>query len=424
MSEHQEQLQEELQGILSELFPTNKAVSLEQILTTPLDSLCSEVTPLVSLLHSSVVTIATQSSRALEILCQIRPPLVGHLLENKQQSGNQGQGPLLHLIPADSTIMIRYYALIAKIIPATHLAKYVHVHSQLFQPFLKGLGDDNDPLLQLSLLEILEQAGEEFVRNEAWGDTDVDAILQAMIGYAGDGSSGSLHPFGAGSALRILAVRESSPERFVCMITKFAREMSGEVEKIGFVDGLATFCHTNERLGMLLDGSGTSNEILTQWLNFRRGGQSKFKAVVMNSIAKVLRCKSLSHDLRLRLFKAIGPVNDVGGTGDDSVHMIMEYVKSQIVEVRFGAYELLSATAGVEMGSHLLMRYGGFFEFCCNRNLEVLKEGKELKFRLVEAVYQSDVKGLLSDQVVNVLKQVVQDGPYYVKGTNRDVSLS
>jgi len=423
MSEHQEQLQEELQGILAELFPSNKAASLEQILTTPLDSLCSELTPLVSLLHSPVVTIATQSSRALVILCQIRPPLVEHLLKKTQQAGNQG--PLLHSIPADSTIMIRYYALVAKIIPAAHLAKYVHSQSQLFQPFLKGLGDDKDPLLQLSLLEILEQAGEEFVRNEAWGDTDVDAILQAMIGYGSDGSSGgALHPFGAGAALRILAVRESSPERFVRMITKFAREMSGEVEKIGFVDGLATFCHTDERLGILLNGSDTSNEILTQWLNFLRGGQSKFKAVVMNSIAKVLRCKSLSHDLRLRLFKAIGPVNDVGGTGDDSVHMIMEYVKSQIVEVRFGAYDLLSAIAGVEMGSHLLMRYGGFFEFCCNRNLEELKEGKDLKFRLVEAVYQSDVKGLLSDEVVNVLKQVVQDGPYYVKGTNRDVSLN
>lgn len=391
----------------------------------------------VSQLHSPVVSLATQSSQALETLCAIRPPVIERLLKSQQHGhghGHEHEHGILHPIPVeDSTIMIRYYTLIAKIIPPSDLSRHfdnynsdgIDTGMHLFQPFLNGLRDDNDPLLQLSLLEVLEQAGEELIRNDAWDGTDLDIILQSMTGNSnGSGASTSLHPFDAGAALRILALRESSPEKFYGMVQNFSREMSGEVEKIGFVDGLTTFCRTDEGLAILLSKqSDNENELLSEWLSFRRGGQSKLKAVVMNSVAQVLKRDTLSHDLRLNLFKAIGIVNDVGG-GRDSVEMIMKYVKSQIVELRFGAYELLTAVAGVETGANLLMRYGGFFEFCCNRNLEVVKEGKELKFGLVEAVHGSDIKGLLSDEVVKVLEQVIADGPYYVKGIQYDVALA
>ncbi len=376
---------------------------------------------LASQLHSPVVSLATQSSHALQRLCHIRPPTIDRLVKQ--------DGILLPIPDAkDSTVMIRYYTLIANMLSSQKdLTSYINgngadnVKGSLFHNLLKGLENDSDPLLQLSLLEVLEQADPLFLQNEAWDGTSLDFVLNSMTG---NGKSKELHPFGAGAALRLLALRKgtSSTEQFYALLENFAKNMSGEIEKIGFIDGLATFCTNDESLNLILtkynEGSGL---LLDEWLNLR-GGQSKLKAVVLNSVAQVLKRQTLSHDLRLGLFKTIGAVNDVG-SGADSIEVVMTYVKSKVVELRFGAYELLTAVAGVKLGSHTLMRYGGFYEFCCNRNSEVVKEGKELKFGLVKALVRSDVKGLLSDEVVSRLEQVVKDGPYYVEGNKRDVAL-
>ena len=74
------------------------------------------------------------------------------------------------------------------------------------------------------------------------------------------------------------------------------------------------------------------------------------------------------------------------------------------------------------LGILFLMKYGQFFEFLWTRNLEVVKEGKEMIFCLMEAVVKSSVMGLLSDEVVKALEVVVEQGPYYVKNV-RDVGL-
>jgi len=350
---------------------------------------------IVNQMHNSTVSIATKSTHALQTLCAVRPPLVETILQ------------LLQPIPTDSTIMIRYYTLITQIIPQIDMIE----HADLFKPFMDGIKDDNDPLLQMSLLEILEGTRDELIHD--WDG--LDPVLLSMAG-AGANGSGSLHPFCAGAALRLLAKGNVPAEKFHEVLIAFGRNMKGELEKIGFIDGMTTFCQKEQHLKMVLK----EEELLSEWLSLRMG-QSKLKVVVMNSVAKVLQSHVVSDELCLDLYRAIGEVNDVGG-GANSTEVIMGYVKTQIVELRLGAYELLTAVAGTKKGSHLLMRYGGFFEFLCNRNLEVVKEGKELKFSLVQAVLNSEVKGLLADDAVKVLQQVVDGGPYHVTNT-RDPML-
>jgi hypothetical protein len=58
----------------------------------------------------------------------------------------------------------------------------------------------------------------------------------------------------------------------------------------------------------------------------------------------------------------------------------------------------------------------------CNRNLEIVKEGKELKYGLVKAIWNSEVRGLLTGDIVRALEQIVLDGAFYVKQV-RDVAL-
>eukprot|EP01083_Nonionella_stella_P205085 747173_1 len=203
--------------------------------------------------------------------------------------------------------------------------------------------------------------------------------------------------------------------------------MSGEVEKIGFVDGISTYicCQKNNaNASNALKAVLGDRELLEEWLHLRMG-QSKLKVVVMNSISKVLLSNlvqnSEGQSLCMSLYQSIGDINDVGA-GHSTTEIIMEYVKSQLVELRLGVYELLTAVAKNDKGAHELMRYGGFFEFLCNRNLEIVKEGKELKFDLVKAIVHSEVIGLLASEVVEKLEQVIEDGPYYVKD-NRHVAL-
>jgi hypothetical protein len=258
---------------------------------------------------------------------------------------------------------------------------------------------------------------------------------------------GGLDPFCSGAALRLLATREQQLDRndFVQALMYFGRHMNGEVEKIGFVDGITTFCCHVEvanrnkvqeassgeeeaiaiAVAALAEPSNLdlvlqNQELLNEWLTLRMA-QSKLKAVVMISVARVLQVKELLHSSRLELYQMIGKVNDVGG-GEDTTQIVMQYVKGQVVELRLAAYEIFTAVAKLHTGAHMLMKFGGFFEFLCNRNLEIVKEGKELKYGLVKAIWNSEVRGLLADDIVRALEQIVLDGPFYVKQV-RDVAL-
>lgn len=426
--------------ITQKLAPSDEFVVSEQLLRLMVQQL--QMVDTDPRLHnsnsSSSTSIATQSIQALQTLCTIRPPLVQTLLS------------ILKNIPKDSTIMIRYYTLILQIIPELNSDCSMNDEdddgndgTEIWKPLMDGLRDENDPLLQMSILELLEVMDRDDLIQD-W--KELDPIMLRMVGMNIDTedydqdepmdgttrkfkvSSLPLHPFCAGAALRILAKRNIPLDLYRHVLLSFGRKMSGEVEKIGFVDGISTYicCQRNENnASNALKAILGERELLEEWLNLRMG-QSKLKVVVMNSISTVLLSNFVQEEegqsLCMALYQSIGDINDVGA-GHSTTEIIMEYVKSQLVELRLGVYELLTAVAKNDKGAHELMRYGGFFEFLCNRNLEIVKEGKELKFDLVKSIVHSKVIGLLASEVVEKLDQVIEDGPYYVKD-NRHVALS
>jgi hypothetical protein len=287
----------------------------------------------------------------------------------------------------------------------------------LFGSFQKALDNDNDPLLQMSLLEIVEN---HVKSDKVLNSMRIDSILLKMVGCSKhekdysihDDPQQSMHPFCSGAALRLLARMDPSTiddSGFVQVLVSYSQHMKGEIEKIGFIDGITTFVSNNDRLKVVME----NNEILEEWLNLRTG-QSKFKVVILTSLVRILDKQDISDDLRIRLYDLIGQVNNVGH-GNDTTHMIMEYAKSSIIELRLAAYDLLRAVARTKLGSHVLVKYGGFLEFLCNFNVELVKEGKEQKYELVKAVAESDVRGLLADKAVAMLDEVLANGPYYHK---------
>lgn len=418
---------------------------------------------MISQMSHTSVSIADLFSTTLETLCLLQPDeitdtvldMISSTLSSTSSSSSLSS-PMT--VPDDATLMIRYYTLYFKIISAPTIKNNVKDKYQnvLMKPFLSALENDQDPLLQMGLLEILEQTSvmrEDFFQN--WYEPELDRALLKMVGqqvvptqqHPGKkvqiqstgsgigGSGGDFHPFCSGAALRLLAIREHyqflDRNDFVQVLMDYGGRNAGgkgggEVEKIGFIDGITTFCchfdnsddnsNRNSNVDLILQ----NQELLNEWLTLRMG-QSKLKAVVMNSVARVLEVKELLYSSRLELYQMIGKVNDVG-RGEDTTQIIMQYVKGQVVELRLAAYGILTAVANVRMGAHMLMKFGGFFEFLCNRNLEIVKEGKELKYGLVMAIWNSEVKGLLADDIVRALEQVVLDGPFYVKQV-RDVAL-
>ena len=412
-------------------------------------------------LTHQTVSIADTFSQVIQILASIRPPLISKILEVIQP-----------LLKQDATVITRCYALIFQIITNGYIDTCMEdistatLFTDVMQPFMDGIANENDPLLQMSLLDIVEttttggsgsgSGRQDFIQN--WNNPKLDKILLHMVGFGVPKGQSELHPFCAGAALRILAVRAGrgrvqplqqsfmTQEEFVQVLVHYGRSMNGEIEKIGFIDGITTFCEcecececeyestsSETKLEMVLK----NQELLEEWLTLRRG-QSKVKAIVMSSVAKVImqglklefeqevqrdaRVRNASHATKLELFKKIGTVNDVGG-GQDSAEIVMKYVMGQIVELRLAAYELLTAVANINVGASMLMRFGGFFEFLCNRNLEIVREGKLLKYELVKAVVKSDVMGLLADGTAKMLKQVAADGPFFVKAVREVVMM-
>mmetsp|Transcript_4413 Transcript_4413/g.4988 ORF Transcript_4413/g.4988 Transcript_4413/m.4988 type:complete len:594 (+) Transcript_4413:900-2681(+) len=324
----------------------------------------------------------------------------------------------------------------------------------------------NDPLAQMSALDMMQTKIIPLSKKNHFIDNWLDSVninetlIQMVKGK---------HPFCAGSALQILSSRirkrtfaitgtaemnrsaTMTPAIFIQLLITFSKQINDEVEKIAYIDSVSSFaCQNNMHLEMIL-----KNDDLTEsWLSLQLG-QHKMKVVVMNSIAMVMDANSqkqktyhnnnvntvvdtmdidheeekeeeemgtvgISDEMSVILYKAIGKVNDVSGD-NNTTDIIMDQVKSPLIEVRLGAYELLRATASRGKGAHLMLAYGGFLEFLLSRNVETVKEGKELKYNIVQAVLDSEVKGLLTDEIVSLLEKYIADGPYYVRAVAADV---
>ena len=356
---------------------------------------------LQQLVHETDVSVATRASNALVHLCTIRYEIARDVILALKEVP----------VPTDAIVLVRYYTFLCQIVQDWN--EDVHV---LFGSFQKALEDDKDPLLQMSMLDIIENHVKD---DKILNSMCIGSTLLKMVGcsHIQDHTNSvpnehAMHPFCSGAALRLLARMDTlmiKENVFVQVLVSYSRHMSGEIEKIGLIDGITTFASNDDHLMAVME----NNELVEEWLNLRRG-QSKFNVVILNSVVRILDKKEISDELRIRLYKLIGEVNNVGN-GNDTTRIIMEYAKSSIIEIRLAAYNVLRAVARTKTGSHVLVKYGGFLEFLCDCNSELVKEGKEQKYELVKAVHESNVTGLLGGKVTKMLEDVLANGPYYHK---------
>jgi len=358
---------------------------------------------------------------------------------------------------------------------------------------LDVVSSDDDPLLQMSILDQIERfattgvAKMGVLRREWLTSSKVVNLLLRLAGGADDddddgqvgGADGSSmdedmamdsampHPILGGSALRILSSicklisnhfpiatpsSSSSSSSSECMLLTgfhralrtFARNANGEVDRIALVDAISSFASVSEyALTSVLEeeekrmGCGEEEGVVLRerWLDVGSMPQSKLKALVLCSIARVMDPSSLeeanshgngdgrqqhyipSSKMSLQLFQYFGHVNTNGNTSPEQ--LLLNFSKSPFVEVRLGAYELMRAfVSKVKTGATILLSQEGFLEFLLSGEGEPVKEGKEARFAIVQAVLKSGTRQLLAENIVKDLERVVSDGPYYVKSVN------
>ncbi len=212
-------------------------------------------------------------------------------------------------------------------------------------------------------------------------------------------------------------------------------------EKIRYIGALTNFltderhCDINERLKLLMQ----EGSILKWWFHLKKQGNSDFKAAVLHSIAQVLHCKnegdgdspagsgsgsrttSLVNDMCTTMHNAIGYVNN-----STAMDIYMELMKSSIDEIRLATYEVIKATIvnrKRSIGISQIVAHDGFLRLLLTRNVELTKEGQELKYDITRGVLESDMKRLLSPGIIKSLEKYVEQGPFYVDAVSGDMLI-
>jgi hypothetical protein len=302
--------------------------------------------------------------------------------------------------------------------------------------------DEADPLLQMSILDLLEKLATTLpmhgTRARWLFSTN---LLHELLQMAG-GTEGVEYPdpILGGPALRLLATLCRLSQRDASLfglggadlLLGFHRALrqfdgaSGELDRLALVDAISSFASASpEAL------EGIINDPITRdgWLSLAVA-QPKLKSVILYSVAmvmdpplekttggdSVITVNVPTNALTMRLYSSIGQTN-----GGDATRIVLSIAKSPFIETRMGAYALLAAFAKRGTGAQVLLSHPGFYEFLISREGETTKEGKEAKYSIVQAVLGSDARGLLADRIVNALEKILGEGPHFVQSQRFEV---
>jgi hypothetical protein len=300
---------------------------------------------------------------------------------------------------------------------------------------LEMLQCDNDPLFQMSTLDLLELLActlpMHHERAHWLFSNDVTAFLLRLAGGEGDGRP---DPMLGGPALRVVAALCKLAHSDVSLLNQtdgdimvgFHRalhniEGTGEMDRLAMVDAISSFASASPvALERILQDPVTRKA----WLSLSVA-QPQLKAAILVSVSMVLNPTNQldsngdtimisnalpSNSLGLKLYAFLGRDNN-----NETTALMIDLAKSPLTEVRLAAYALLEGISKQPTGAQVLLSHGHFFEFLVQREGETTMEGREAKYALVMAVFNSDVKVLLADDIVRKLDAYLKEGPHYAK---------
>jgi Proteasome non-ATPase 26S subunit len=290
-----------------------------------------------------------------------------------------------------------------------------------------------DPLLQMSVLDILEGIANKMVTDKLentrwlWRPT----IIHPLVKMAGDQES-EADPILGGPAILVLTafcqmthtvtgdVSWTMDLMFDLLQSLRKFEVNSESDRLICVNALASLaCMSDDSLTKIL----REDQFRQTWLNLSTA-QPKLKAALIMSVAHVIQPSIVTGSTArsppsnaMQLYAALGQVNhDLQTT-----QLLMNMAKSPVLETRLAVYTLWRGVAMLPTGSQVLLMEPGFVDFLLERT-DTTKDSKQAKYDLVEAVYNSPVRSLLADGIVDKLKKHVQQGPFYAETVSWDLA--
>lgn len=97
---------------------------------------------------------------------------------------------------------------------------------------------------------------------------------------------------------------------------------------------------------------------------------------------------------------------------ENPMDLIVKYANNPFSELRTSGLGILKAISVHNWGQEEIKQFPGLIEFLLDRNIEHIKESKEIKYEIVKILSNSIVFDHLT---LNRLQQFVKEGPFYVE---------
>lgn len=419
---------------LTYLKPASRAIRDEAVrLTASSDPM--RVSPtltkaLIDQIASSDIQAAANATEAIVACCRkvglsLAEPTLISIASIWQESMNRTSKDKANA----STVAIRCAAAVIDIVSIDEQIMKLGVDRGILKHLLDMLVDDQDPLLQMSVVDLLENMANTRPMHHALAAWLFSKnVLKPLLELCGGTTEEEPDPILGGPALRVVAalckltqVDTRVFEAESSLLTAFHRalrnfEGSGELDRLAMIDAISSFAGASPNALALVLNDPVTRE---GWLSLSVS-QSKLKAAILVSVAHVIN-PSVARDHGaarnghsgadlLKLYSFVGRANN-----QESTDMLLNFGKSPLTELRLGCYALLEAVAKLPGGGQVLLSAQGFIDFLLSREGEKTKEGREGRFAIVQAINQSPIKGLLAADIVKRIDKHVAEGPHYVK---------
>lgn len=420
-----------------------EAVRLSSAADEPMHVSTPLLNVIIQQLTSGMTGVSSQADQTLIVCCRkLGVEILGgaalrSLIDAWRQAWNGPAAVGSNNRAEASTICVRCASCIAEIATLGDDFMREAISSGAMTLLLQLLGDENDVLLEMASLDILEKLvmiRPMHTQRAQWLYSE--AVLLPLLEMAGGTDETVADPVLGGPALRVLSqlckLGHDDSQLFGragdYLLKGFHQalhnfDVSSEIDRLAIIDAISSFASASpDALNLVLDDPVTRQH----WLNVGVA-QPKLKAAILCSIAMVLdpaievdnngdtvtnaSIALLEENGSRRLYHTFGQVNN-----DEPTALILALARSPLPEIRIGAYTLLTAVAKIPSGPQILLGEAQFLEFLLSRPpIETTKEGREAKYGLVRTIYNSSVRGLLAQNIVQDLEKYLQQGPHYAE---------
>ena len=279
------------------------------------------------------------------------------------------------------------------------------------------IGNKNDPLLQLSALDLFPQTFDNLhqspipITTREWMASQASMIITNVLD----------DPIVGGAAMQYLGlVATLEDEHVLQSLFQYIRKVgptANESERLRIVHVLRNLAQSSPKLLELIL---QDRDLKNAWWDFSRVGVPKLQAAILTSVAQTVSAPQTTNaPLLLRMYTSIGLDN---GAESTTAWMVQKFSRSPMTELKIASFHLWSCLCMVTGGTTILASNPGFMDVVVvHGERESSHDARLARYELLEA-FHNHAKGFLAAPIVKKLDEQLQLGPHGIKAQRWDVA--